>query len=162
MSVIIKCKDKWLSHSILYLLLTHYFDKVYDFSEDEVDTETKSGDDACALKDERMVDDHGHGKLGNLINVTLKLHVEASLSSVEPLIQKIHTEIRHVDAEILTVVRQQALRLKKRSEMLIYFHIEGEKCYMEGPAWLSVKLAYRGVPGPGFESVLQQIWGEAA
>ncbi|PHT84042.1 hypothetical protein T459_12485 [Capsicum annuum] len=130
--------------------------------EDEVDTETESGDDACALKDERMVDDHGYGKLGNLINVTLKLHVEASLSGVEPLIQKIHSEIRHVDAEILTVVRQQALRLKKRSEMLMYFHIEEKRCYMEGLAWLSVKLTYHGVPGPGFESVLQQSWGEAA
>ncbi|KAM3377341.1 putative protein isoform X2 [Capsicum galapagoense] len=40
--------------------------KVYVFSEDEVDTETKSEDNACSLKDERMVEDHGHGKLGKL------------------------------------------------------------------------------------------------
>ncbi|KAM3291406.1 hypothetical protein P3S67_019695 [Capsicum chacoense] len=40
--------------------------KVYVFSEDEVDTETESEDNACSLKDERMVEDHGHGKLGKL------------------------------------------------------------------------------------------------
>ncbi|KAF3668360.1 hypothetical protein FXO38_08082, partial [Capsicum annuum] len=40
--------------------------KVYVFSEDEVDTETKSEDNACSLKDERMAEDHGHGKLGKL------------------------------------------------------------------------------------------------
>ncbi|KAF3657120.1 Type I inositol 1,4,5-trisphosphate 5-phosphatase 2 [Capsicum annuum] len=40
--------------------------KVYDFSEDEVDTETESEDDACSLKDERMVEDHEHGKPGKL------------------------------------------------------------------------------------------------
>ncbi|KAG8390647.1 hypothetical protein BUALT_Bualt01G0105400 [Buddleja alternifolia] len=33
---------------------------------------------------------------------------EASLSGVEPLMQKIHSEIRKVDAEILTAVRQQS------------------------------------------------------
>ncbi|NP_001234789.1 inositol-1,4,5-triphosphate-5-phosphatase [Solanum lycopersicum] len=40
--------------------------KVCDFSEDEVDTETESEDDACSLKDERMVEDHGHRKPGKL------------------------------------------------------------------------------------------------
>lgn len=40
--------------------------KVYDFSEDEVDTETESEDDACSLKDESMVEDHGHRKPGKL------------------------------------------------------------------------------------------------
>nr|GEY80904.1 vacuolar protein sorting-associated protein 53 A [Tanacetum cinerariifolium] len=34
---------------------------------------------------------------------------EASLSGVEPLMQKVHNEIRVVDAEILTAVRQQAV-----------------------------------------------------
>ncbi|KAG6389226.1 hypothetical protein SASPL_150688 [Salvia splendens] len=34
-------------------------------------------------------------------------HAEASLSGVEPLMQKIHSEIRRVDAEILAAVRQQ-------------------------------------------------------
>ncbi|KAK4400443.1 Type I inositol polyphosphate 5-phosphatase 2 [Sesamum angolense] len=34
--------------------------KVYDFSEDEVDTESE--DDACSLKDERMHDDHADTK----------------------------------------------------------------------------------------------------
>nr|GMD79429.1 type I inositol polyphosphate 5-phosphatase 2-like [Ipomoea batatas] len=33
--------------------------KVYDFSEDEVDTESE--DDACSVKDERVHEDHGHG-----------------------------------------------------------------------------------------------------
>ncbi|PHU20158.1 Protein STRUBBELIG-RECEPTOR FAMILY 6 [Capsicum chinense] len=47
--------------------------KVYDFSEDEVDTETESEDDACALKGERMVENHRHGKLGSLMNAILKL-----------------------------------------------------------------------------------------
>lgn len=35
------------------------------------------------------------------------LFAEASLSGVEPLMQKIHTEIRKVDSEILAAVRQQ-------------------------------------------------------
>ncbi|KAK8650291.1 hypothetical protein V6N13_139936 [Hibiscus sabdariffa] len=41
--------------------------KVYDFSEDEVDTETESEDDACSLKDSRLHgdEDHTHGELGN-------------------------------------------------------------------------------------------------
>ena len=34
-------------------------------------------------------------------------YAEASLSGVEPLMQKIHSEIRRVDAEILSAVRQQ-------------------------------------------------------
>lgn len=34
-------------------------------------------------------------------------YAEASLSGVEPLMQKIHSEIRRVDAEILAAVRQQ-------------------------------------------------------
>ncbi|XP_016478359.1 type I inositol polyphosphate 5-phosphatase 2 isoform X2 [Nicotiana tabacum] len=36
--------------------------KVYDFSEDEVDTETET----CSLKDERVLEDHGHRKPGKL------------------------------------------------------------------------------------------------
>ncbi|XP_055821109.1 type I inositol polyphosphate 5-phosphatase 2-like [Solanum dulcamara] len=40
--------------------------KVYDFSEDEVDTETESEDDACSLKDESMIEDHRHRKPGKL------------------------------------------------------------------------------------------------
>jgi len=34
---------------------------------------------------------------------------EASLSGVEPLMQKIHSEIRRVDAGILAAVRQQVM-----------------------------------------------------
>ncbi|TYI52355.1 hypothetical protein E1A91_D12G242100v1 [Gossypium mustelinum] len=34
--------------------------KVYDFSEDEVDTETESEDDACSIKDSRLDDDEDH------------------------------------------------------------------------------------------------------
>ena len=34
-------------------------------------------------------------------------YTEASLSGVEPLMQKIHNEIRKVDGEILAAVRQQ-------------------------------------------------------
>ncbi|XP_040985912.1 type I inositol polyphosphate 5-phosphatase 2-like isoform X5 [Juglans microcarpa x Juglans regia] len=42
--------------------------KVYEFSEDEVDTETESEDDACSLKDERMhvPEDHAQRTQGNL------------------------------------------------------------------------------------------------
>ncbi|XP_022718066.1 type I inositol polyphosphate 5-phosphatase 2-like isoform X3 [Durio zibethinus] len=42
--------------------------KVYDFSEDEVDTETESEDDAYSVKDSRMrgSKDHTHRTLGNL------------------------------------------------------------------------------------------------
>ncbi|KAI9178532.1 hypothetical protein LWI28_027592 [Acer negundo] len=41
--------------------------KVYDFSEDEVDTETESEDDACSLKDERVhiCEDHVRRTQGN-------------------------------------------------------------------------------------------------
>ncbi|KAK6250998.1 hypothetical protein SCA6_005003 [Theobroma cacao] len=41
--------------------------KVYDFSEDEVDTETESEDDACSLKDSRLHggEDHTHRTPGN-------------------------------------------------------------------------------------------------
>ncbi|KAF3644911.1 Type I inositol 1,4,5-trisphosphate 5-phosphatase 2 [Capsicum annuum] len=38
--------------------------KLYDFSEDEVDTETESEDDACSLKDERVHEDHWHRSPG--------------------------------------------------------------------------------------------------
>lgn len=34
---------------------------------------------------------------------------ESSLSGVEPLMQKIHSEIRRIDVEILAAVRQQVL-----------------------------------------------------
>ncbi|KAL8538554.1 hypothetical protein ACS0TY_000538 [Phlomoides rotata] len=43
---------------------------------------------------------------------------EASLSGVEPLMQKIHSEIRKVDAEILTAVRQQSNSGSKAREDL--------------------------------------------
>ncbi|GFP89751.1 vacuolar protein sorting-associated protein 53 a [Phtheirospermum japonicum] len=43
---------------------------------------------------------------------------EASLSGVEPLMQKIHSEIRRVDAEILTAVRQQSNSGSKAREEL--------------------------------------------
>ena len=39
-------------------------------------------------------------------NIVL-LCLEASLTGVEPLMQKIHNEIRRVDTEILAAVRQQ-------------------------------------------------------
>ncbi|MBA0737140.1 hypothetical protein Gogos_010616 [Gossypium gossypioides] len=41
--------------------------KVYDFSEDEVDTETESEDDAYSLKDSRLhgSEDHTHRTLEN-------------------------------------------------------------------------------------------------
>ncbi|WMV40223.1 hypothetical protein MTR67_033608 [Solanum verrucosum] len=38
--------------------------KLYDFSEDEVDTETESEDDVCSLKDERVHEDHWHRSPG--------------------------------------------------------------------------------------------------
>ncbi|KZV32761.1 vacuolar protein sorting-associated protein 53 A [Dorcoceras hygrometricum] len=43
---------------------------------------------------------------------------EASLSGVEPLMQKIHSEIRRVDAEILAAVRQQSNSGSKAREEL--------------------------------------------
>ncbi|XP_020550893.1 vacuolar protein sorting-associated protein 53 A [Sesamum indicum] len=43
---------------------------------------------------------------------------EASLSGVEPLMQKIHSEVRKVDAEILTAVRQQSNSGTKARENL--------------------------------------------
>uniref|UniRef100_A0A1D1YLX4 Vacuolar protein sorting-associated protein 53 n=1 Tax=Anthurium amnicola TaxID=1678845 RepID=A0A1D1YLX4_9ARAE len=43
---------------------------------------------------------------------------ETSLSGVEPLMQKIHSEIRRVDAEILTAVRQQSNSGTKAKEDL--------------------------------------------
>ncbi|XP_042483516.1 vacuolar protein sorting-associated protein 53 A [Macadamia integrifolia] len=43
---------------------------------------------------------------------------EASLSGVEPLMQKIHSEIRHVDAGILAAVRQQSNSGTKAKEDL--------------------------------------------
>ncbi|KAG6391062.1 hypothetical protein SASPL_148810 [Salvia splendens] len=45
-------------------------------------------------------------------------HAEASLSGVEPLMQKIHSEIRRVDAEILAAVRQQSNSGSKAREDL--------------------------------------------
>lgn len=46
----------------------------------------------------------------SLINIVKLGHcTEASLSGVEPLMQKIHSEIRVVDAEILAAVRQQVI-----------------------------------------------------
>ena len=46
---------------------------------------------------------------------------EASLSGVEPLMQKIHSEIRRVDAGILTAVRQQVMSFAYWSfDVLIY------------------------------------------
>lgn len=49
-----------------------------------------------------------------LLNIilTLTLHgeyTEVSLSGVEPLMQKVHNEIRRVDAGILAAVRQQVM-----------------------------------------------------
>lgn len=41
--------------------------------------------------------------------VNLWWYLEASLSGVEPLMQKIHNEIRRVDAGILAAVRQQVI-----------------------------------------------------
>lgn len=43
---------------------------------------------------------------------------EASLSGVEPLMQKVHSEIRRVDAEILAAVRQQSNSGSKAREDL--------------------------------------------
>ena len=41
--------------------------------------------------------------------LTFGHYPEASLSGVEPLMKKIHSEIRVVDAEILAAVRQQVI-----------------------------------------------------
>ncbi|KAK6136212.1 hypothetical protein DH2020_030044 [Rehmannia glutinosa] len=55
---------------------------------------------------------------------------EASLSGVEPLMQKIHSEIRRVDAEILTAVRQQSNSgSKAREELAAATHAVQELIY---------------------------------
>ncbi|KVH91171.1 Vps53-like, N-terminal [Cynara cardunculus var. scolymus] len=47
-------------------------------------------------------------KAGTMDYINQMFPTEASLSGVEPLMQKIHSEIRVVDAEILAAVRQQS------------------------------------------------------
>ncbi|KAK6156386.1 hypothetical protein DH2020_010634 [Rehmannia glutinosa] len=75
-------------------------------------------------------------------DVETGLHAEASLSGVEPLMQKIHSEIRRVDAEILTAVRQQMLCLhaallknnqiiKIEADILVYKLLIGSKAREE-------------------------------
>ncbi|KAI3459008.1 hypothetical protein Pfo_015671 [Paulownia fortunei] len=55
---------------------------------------------------------------------------EASLSGVEPLMQKIHSEIRRVDAEILAAVRQQSNSgSKAREELSAATHAVQELIY---------------------------------
>ncbi|KAL6565339.1 HIT domain protein [Orobanche gracilis] len=55
---------------------------------------------------------------------------EASLSGVEPLMQKIHSEIRRVDAEILAAVRQQSNSgSKAREELASATHAVQELIY---------------------------------
>lgn len=48
---------------------------------------------------------------------------EASLSGVEPLMQKVHSEIRRVDAEILAAVRQQVVLLSITSSVFAQMFI---------------------------------------
>lgn len=55
---------------------------------------------------------------------------EASLSGVEPLMQKIHGEIRHVDADILAAVRQQSnSRTKAKEDLAAATHAVEELMY---------------------------------
>ncbi|KAJ4847023.1 Vacuolar protein sorting-associated protein 53 [Turnera subulata] len=55
---------------------------------------------------------------------------EASLSGVEPLMQKIHTEIRRVDAGILSAVRQQSnSRTKAKEDLAAATHAVEELMY---------------------------------
>ncbi|KAJ9174311.1 hypothetical protein P3X46_017348 [Hevea brasiliensis] len=55
---------------------------------------------------------------------------EASLSGVEPLMQKIHSEIRHVDAGILAAVRQQSnSRTKAKEDLAAATHAVEELMY---------------------------------
>lgn len=49
--------------------------------------------------------------VSNIDTVKFGCYLEASLSGVEPLMQKIHNEIRRVDAGILAAVRQQVILL---------------------------------------------------
>ncbi|XP_047974595.1 vacuolar protein sorting-associated protein 53 A-like isoform X1 [Salvia hispanica] len=57
-------------------------------------------------------------KQGALDYINQMFPTEASLSGVEPLMQKIHSEIRRVDAEILSAVRQQSNSGSKAKEDL--------------------------------------------
>ncbi|KAI3756851.1 hypothetical protein L1987_56674 [Smallanthus sonchifolius] len=58
-------------------------------------------------------------QIPSLINIVELVHCpEASLSGVEPLMQKIHSEIRVVDAEVLAAVRQHSNSGTKAKEDL--------------------------------------------
>ncbi|KAI7742047.1 hypothetical protein M8C21_030053 [Ambrosia artemisiifolia] len=57
-------------------------------------------------------------KTSTLDYINQMFPTEASLSGVEPLMQKVHNEIRVVDAEILTAVRQQSNSGSKAKEDL--------------------------------------------
>ncbi|KAK9058949.1 hypothetical protein SSX86_021566 [Deinandra increscens subsp. villosa] len=57
-------------------------------------------------------------KAGTMDYINRMFPTEASLSGVEPLMQKIHSEIRVVDAEILAAVRQQSTSGTKAKEDL--------------------------------------------
>lgn len=57
-------------------------------------------------------------KSSSLEYINQMFPTEASLSGVEPLMQKIHGEIRRVDASILTAVRQQSNSGTKAKEDL--------------------------------------------
>nr|GEY20879.1 vacuolar protein sorting-associated protein 53 A [Tanacetum cinerariifolium] len=57
-------------------------------------------------------------KVNPLDYINKMFPTEASLSGVEPLMQKVHNEIRVVDAEILTAVRQQSNSGSKAKEDL--------------------------------------------
>ncbi|GKD82108.1 vacuolar protein sorting-associated protein 53 A-like protein [Tanacetum coccineum] len=57
-------------------------------------------------------------KVNTLDYINQMFPTEASLSGVEPLMQKVHNEIRVVDAEILTAVRQQSNSGSKAKEDL--------------------------------------------
>ncbi|KNA21764.1 hypothetical protein SOVF_040380 isoform A [Spinacia oleracea] len=59
-------------------------------------------------------------KSSSLEYINQMFPTEASLSGVEPLMQKIHCEIRRVDASILGAVRQQLLKLKKWCKVELY------------------------------------------
>lgn len=50
-------------------------------------------------------------------------YAEASLSGVEPLMQKVHSEIRRVDTEILAAVRRQVVLLPVTSSLFAQMFI---------------------------------------
>ncbi|KAL7166912.1 hypothetical protein ACSBR2_037555 [Camellia fascicularis] len=107
--------------------------KVYDFSEDEVDTETESEDDACSLKDERMHvgDDHVRRIQG-------KLSVCTSQTSGAPFLTSHTSRHRRGKSETL---RLQYINTKDVRVTIGTWNVAGRRPYdnLDINEWLCMK-----------------------